>query len=292
LQNEQQGRRINRLLIIAFGMILLIVALIFIRIYVNTLFSGSNNLTSQDWAGYSVASDFTNPQPVIAGINGSWTVPTISVSQGNVFSAVWIGIGGLFEPSDGTLIQTGTEQDSTYGNVTYSAWYELLPNNAVTIATINVSPEDEITASINLLNSTTNNWSIEIVDLTNTQSFQTDVFYNSSRLSAEWIVERPTAGRNLGTLADFGNVTFTNSKVAMNSSVGTISDFPFIQVIMQNRHNVQLVNVSSLSSDGSSFTVSYLGTDGTAQSMLNEALVVVAARKVVLPRVLLNEMSC
>jgi hypothetical protein len=78
----------------------------------------------------------------------------------------------------------------------------------------------------------------------------------------------------------------------MNSSVGTISDFPFIQVIMQNRHNVQLVNVSSLSSDGSSFTVSYLGTDGTAQSMLNEALVVVAARKVVLPRVLLNEMSC
>jgi hypothetical protein len=73
-----------------------------------------------------------------------------------VFSAVWIGIGGLFEQSDRTLIQMGTEQDSVYGNVTYSAWFELLPNDAVTITTINVTQGDEITASISLLDSATN----------------------------------------------------------------------------------------------------------------------------------------
>jgi serine protease inhibitor len=106
-------------------------------------------------------------------------------------------------------------------------------------------------------------------------------------------------GSSLGTLANFGNVTFTDSRATMNSSVGTISNFPFIQVIMQNRQNVQLVNVSSLSSDGSSFTVTYLGADGTTQSMLNEVLenkIAVATRNVVLTRVLqvlegLNDMS-
>jgi hypothetical protein len=73
LENERKGWRISRLVIIAFGMIILIVALIFIRIYVNvnTPFSGSNNLMSLDWAGYSVASSFTNPQHIIVGINGS-----------------------------------------------------------------------------------------------------------------------------------------------------------------------------------------------------------------------------
>jgi hypothetical protein len=251
-------------------------------------FPSSNALISQDWAGYVVASNFAYPQPVVIGLNGSWTVPRVNVSQRNTFSAVWIGIGGLAEV-DQTLIQTGTEQDSISGSDTYSAWYELLPSDPVTITTINVSPGDEITASINLVDSATNEWSIEMFDVTNEQSFQKNLFYDSSRLSAEWIVERPYfVNIGFSTLANFGNVTFMNTRVVMDNTTGTISNFPFVRVIMQNRQNRQLVTVSSLSSDGSSFTVKYLSGAGTAQSVLNklsENKIAVATRRVVLVRV-------
>jgi hypothetical protein len=136
-----------------------------------------------------------------------------------------------------------------------------LPNDAITITTIDVSKGDEITASINLADSAANIWSIEMVDLTNSQSFHENVFYNSSRLSAEWIVERPFVNSGLSTLANFGKITFTNSSAAMNTSVGTITNFPRARVIMQNQ-NVPLVSVSSISSDGSSFTVTYLSNAG------------------------------
>lgn len=211
----------------------------------------------------------------------------VSVSQGNTFSATWIGIGGL--QGDATLIQTGTEQDSIGGSETYSAWYELLPHDAVTISTVDVSAGDEITASINLVDSATNLWSIEIEDITTSQMFKENFFYASSRLSAEWIVERPAVGSSsFSTLANFGSVTFTDSRIIMNNTVGTISNFPFARVIMENRQNRKLVTVSSLSSDGSSFTVTYLSSAYTLQSMMNKVLeneIAVAIRKVVLVRV-------
>ena len=272
MENEPQGERVGRIVIIAFWIVSLVVALFLTSILLHLFFISSNNLEgSPNWAGYSVASDLADPQPVIIGIKGSWTVPTVSVSQRSVFSAVWIGIGGQF---DNTLIQTGTEQDSNHGNVMYSAWYELLPNDSVTITAINVSPGDKITASINLDNSTTNLWSIEIADVTNEQSFQRNVVYNSSRLSAEWIVERPTLNYQVRlpvALADFGIVTFTDSGITTNTSAGTIGNFPFVRFIMQNGIS-PLVTVSSLSSNGSSFTVTYLSGAGTTQSMMNEVL--------------------
>jgi hypothetical protein len=250
------------------------------------LFESSNNLLSTDWAGYSVASDFIDPQPVVIGITSSWIVPTVTVSQRNTYSAVWIGIGGQLHDNilDNTLIQTGTEQDSTYNNSTYSAWYELLPNDSVTITEIDISPGDKITASINLTDSTANIWSIEMVDLTNSQSFQKNVFYNSSRLSAEWIVEKPRVNVRSGTLANFGRVTFTDSRVNMNGSVGTITDFPFDRITLQSLQGVLLTSVSSPSDDGSSFTVTCLSSPGSTLIILNEVFedsIVVAPQKLV-----------
>jgi len=212
------------------------------------------SLLSLDWSGYVVASDFTNPQPVITSLSGSWVVPKVNVSQKDTFSAAWIGIGGQ---SDQTLIQTGTEHDSINGTEVYYAWYELLPNDSIAIDVINVSVRDKITASINLVNSATNEWSIEIEDVTKGQKFSQNFIYDSSRLSAGWVVERPTVDSTLSTLAMFGTVTFTNASVTVNAQTGSISSFPFSQVIMTNRQNTQLVIVSSLTSKGSSFTVTY-----------------------------------
>jgi hypothetical protein len=213
------------------------------------------HLMSSDWSGYAVASDLNTPQPIVTSVNASWIVPAVNVSLRDSFSAVWIGIGGQF---DGTLIQVGTEQDSTNGRGAYSSWYEMLPAVAVTIDSLSVMPGDEIMASISLLDPATNTWSIEINDVTNGRSFQENFSYPSSMLSAEWIVERPIIGNSFMTLADFAQVTFTGCVATLGSTIGTVSSFPHAQITMDNRQNMPLVSVSSLTSKGASFTITYL----------------------------------
>jgi len=164
-------------------------------------------------------------------------------------------VGGQF---DQTLIQTGTEQNSIGGQVTYRAWYELLPGTVLGINSLSISPGDIITASISLVNPNTDTWSIEIHDVTNGQFFLRNVIYVSSALSAEWIVERPTVGSRLETLADFGQVTFAGCGTTLNGKGGTISSFPSNRITMYDDQNKQLVNVSALTQDGSSFTVGFL----------------------------------
>jgi hypothetical protein len=130
---------------------------------------------------------------------------------------------------------------------------------------MNVSPGDQIKASINLVDSVSNKWSIEIRDATNGQTFQNDFFYYSSQLSAEWIIERPTINNMLRGLADFGSATFTDSYATIDTTVGTINSFPHSQVTMHNRQNNPLVTVSSLDSKGSGFTIDYLSSSTSAK---------------------------
>lgn len=215
--------------------------------------------TAKNWAGYVAASDLQNPQPVVIGVSGSWVVPSITDIGTDAFSAIWVGIGGEF---DQTLIQVGTEQDSINGIAQYSVWYELLPNDSITIDTLVISPGDQIEASINLIGSYTNQWSISITDVTTGQNYENNFTYTSGNLSAEWIVERPEVDNAISYWADFGTVTFTSCRSVFKNKVGVISDFSSNEVLMdaQVRHNqlVQLVDVSELSSDGSQFTVTFL----------------------------------
>ncbi len=251
---------------------MLVTSLSLLALFTST-FAGSPSpsLISPNWAGYVIQSDISNAQPVVAGVSGSWTVPEVSASTQDAFSAAWIGIGGEVEP-DETLIQTGTEHDSINGQSFYSAWYELLPNDSVTIDSINLSPEDKITASIKLVDSEANSWSMEIADVTNGQRFQQTVNYNCSRLSAEWIVERPTVDHSLSALANFGSVTFTDANASTNTMAGAISSFSHLQVIMSNRQNKALVTVSSLRSNGSSFTVNYSSSVASMQDQLGQTI--------------------
>jgi hypothetical protein len=265
LKGIKRHMRTNKAFHIILWAIMLIISLSSVTVLVSIFLKGSPSqnlvsLVSLDWGGYVVFSDFANPQPVVVGVSGSWTVPTVTVSQQDKFSAAWIGIGGQV---DETLIQTGTEHDSIDGNIIYSAWYELLPNDSIEIPTINVYPGDRITASIRLLDSTTSEWSIEIDDVTQGEGFKQSFLYDSSRLSAEWIVERPTVNNTLSTLAEFGSITFTDSSLTMSTNAGTISDFPFAQVVIHDRQNRELVTVSSLASNGASFTVDYLSNIGS-----------------------------
>jgi hypothetical protein len=216
----------------------------------------SQQLTSLNWSGYSVVSDLTNPQPEMTSVNATWTVPTIEVSTSNSFSAEWVGIGGQF---DQTVIQTGTGQDSIGGVVVYRTWYELVPGALVDISSLNISAGDKITASISLVDANSNTWLIRLSDDTKGQSFSENVVHVASPLSAEWIVERPTVAGQTETLADFGQVTFTNCSATLNGNAGSISSFPSNRITMANSQNLALVNTSDLSGEGSSFTVRYLG---------------------------------
>ena len=226
----------------------------------------TSTLSSNDtnWAGYIVASDLQNPQATVTNVSASWIVPTVTISSQDTFSAAWIGIGGSF---DNTLIQTGTEQDSIQGQSEYSAWVELLPQNAITIDTIDVSPGDQISASIQLVDANTNQWAVYMKDLTKNQEYSGSFIYASGQLSAEWIVERPeiTSTRSHATLtglADVGTVEFLNCQATIGGENGTISSFPMVRSIMYQTVEsstdlgiTQLAAVSDLTDNGSSFTV-------------------------------------
>jgi hypothetical protein len=256
LVHHRKSWRTNALFLIALWLILLIASLTILSSVVTPFLKTlqTQNLISLDWGGYGVSSNVLFPQAVVSSVGGSWTVPSVTITGSDTFSAAWIGIGGQ---TDSTLIQVGTEHDSIGGQAVYNLWYEMLPADSISIPNINVSPGDEIRASIILLNTSTNIWQISIQDVTNGKGFSQNFAYNSTRLTAEWIIERPTVNNQLSILANFGTVTFTNANAKLSSTTGTISTFPNYEILMENRQNTQLVTVSSLSRDGSSFTIGY-----------------------------------
>ena len=206
------------------------------------------------WSGYIVASDIQNRSPVVSRISASWTVPEVKPSENDTFSGVWVGIGGYGED---TLIQAGTEQEYFRGRSVYYAWYELLPDYLVRIHNLHVRAGDTIAASISLISENASEWLIEISDVTRGEHFEKVVIYNSSMLSAEWIVERPKVNGVVSTLADFGNVTFTECKATLDGVSGMIANFSYAQLVMHDE-DTSLVSVSPLNDVGSSFTVGYL----------------------------------
>jgi hypothetical protein len=236
------------------------------------------SLRVSQWSGYMVASDIQNKSPVVTSASASWTVPEVKPSSNNTFSGVWMGIGGYGEE---TLIQTGTEQEYINGKVSYYAWYELLPDYLVRIPNLHVQSGDTITASISLINENASTWSIEISDVTRGEQFKNVVVYNSSMLSAEWIVERPKVNGTISTLADFGNVTFTECKATVDGVTGTIGNFSYAQLVMHDDEGTSLVSVSPLNDDGSGFTVTYfespsattLANDLTIQNFTTQRMI-------------------
>jgi hypothetical protein len=219
------------------------------------IFYPSQQLVSADWAGYSVSSDLTTPLEEVTAVSGSWIVPTVSGGVES-FSASWVGIGGQYDES---LIQTGTEQSIINGSPSYFAWYELLPSDAVYL-NMTVNAGDSITATLKLQNSATDTWQVDIRNLSNGQSFQKTVNYASTRSSAEWIVERPTVSNVQYPLVDFGSVTFSACSATIGSRTASISGFPHSLLYLKGRMSNDLVSLSSLSSDGTSFTINFLAS--------------------------------
>jgi Peptidase A4 family len=239
---------------------------------------------SQNWAGYVAGGTR------FSSLSGSWVQPAAKCASGQTYSAFWVGLGGSGQSSSvnqtdtqsSTLEQTGTQADCTADGATdYYAWYELVPAAPVKFD-LAIHPGDHIGAKVSVSGA---NVTMSLSNQTTGQSAsKTAQLDSADTSSAEWIAEAPSACDGSGScqtlpLADFGTVQFTGASATANGHTGSISDSNWsAQPVELGGSGVSDVSYgsdvssagaspSSLSSDGSSFSVAYQfdsGASGTA----------------------------
>lgn len=214
--------------------------------------SGYKVFESDNWAGYAVVgTEFSN-------VRGSWIIPSIDCTVNpNGAASFWVGIDGW---NNGTVEQTGTESQCNGLKAVAYAWYELFPKAGVTVTSVPVSPGDEMEASVHYNGAA---FVVSITDLSTETNFTTSAAVaRAKRASAEWITE----SNGSSGLPDFDVVDFgkdftgahdTNAAVDSTTS-GPIAAFGnHVQVaVMGNKKRDEAVP-SILSSDGTSFAVTY-----------------------------------
>lgn len=200
---------------------------------------------STNWAGYvALNAKFTT-------VSGSWKATTAS-GNGSTTTAdsTWIGIGGTFT---GDLIQTGTTNIiAANGTVSTYAFYELLPDSALFIPSLHVTPGDNMNASIS--ETSPSQWLIRITDVTTGQSFSTNVTYSSSYSSAEWIEEDPSyASGTLVPFAHFGSAFFSSASMTANGILANLDSNSGRPITLVSNSGTPLAVPSVLT--GNSFSV-------------------------------------
>lgn len=217
----------------------------------NVTTSSTSNETS-NWAGYvATGGNYTS-------VSGSWVVPSPSANGINSADAAWVGIGGV---TSNDLIQAGTQNFvSANGDVQTAAFYELLPDTSVDLSSISVNSGDSVSVTVSQISS--GEWSIYFIDNTNGQSSTTNVYYDSSLSSADWIEEDPSDGIGQIPFDDFGSISFSDCQTTVNASAQSISSANGQALTMVSGDGSDLATTSSL--DGNGFTVNEVG-DGANQ---------------------------
>ncbi len=202
---------------------------------------------STNWSGYlATNASFT-------AVSGTWTVTTATGNNASTSAdSTWIGIGGV---TSGDLIQTGTQNlISASGQVSTSAFYELLPFSSQQVPDVTVSPGDSMTASI--VEGSSEQWTITITDNTDDESSTITVTYNSSLSSAEWIEEDPSySSRRQIPFDNFTEASFTNTSTIANDSTVDLTESTAQPVTMVDDSGQTIAEPSAIGTDGSSFTI-------------------------------------
>jgi len=223
-----------------------------------------DNVTVEDstnWSGYAVeGTGFTQAL-------GSWVVPTVNCSTTpNTYSSFWVGIDGW---TSSTVEQTGTDSDCSGRTPSYYAWYEFYPAASVLISSVPVSPGNVISASVKW--NSGSSFTLTLTNHTTGKTFtKTGNVSGAQRTSAEWIAEAPCCTRRGGILplADFGTVDLgqdysgvssTNdaTSTGVSGAIGAYGTNVFESIMVNGSTGANEAVPSSLSSDGSSFTVSW-----------------------------------
>ena len=235
--------------------------------------------SSENWSGYVVGGSGQKYKSVTA----SWVQPTAKCTSGSAqYSAFWVGLGGAGTTQ--ALEQAGTEANcSSSGQASYYAWYELVPKAPVRVG-LSVSPGDHITTTVSVSGGTVD---IALQNTTTGQSVnKTLAMSNPDVSSAEWIAEAPSACDATVTqctplpLTDFGTVNFTGARATTTDGhVGSISDARWSTAAVTlgssgsagpgaqftSYDSGASASPSSLSSDGSGFSVTY-GSSGASST--------------------------
>ena len=209
---------------------------------------------TMNWAGYVVETNLVTPEKKsVTDVQGSWRVPSVSASDTNTYSAIWVGLDGS---SNRTVEQIGTEQDWSSGGPVYYAWFEMYPQRGYQIMDFPVSPGDRISAEVQWISKTSFN--LMITNLTQSVGFSIVRKRSAQRTSAEWIVEAPYFRRVL-SLADFGAATFTACSATVTGVTGAINNATWQNesVTMETAKSVVTAQPGGLTSGGTSFTVTW-----------------------------------
>jgi len=225
--------------------------------------------TSLNWAGYALA---VTPGTVNS-VNGSWIVPKVSPSKGATYVALWVGIDGY---NDNTVEQTGILVESEKGNVYYYAWYEFYPSSLVYAPSKDVvKPGDYISAEVIYLGNDKYETTLHDVNESWTYNSSVTTVSGAEDRDAEWIVERPSTVSGFTTLANFGTAYFGEDYTGISGTnyaeingqqyaIGAVTTGSNpIAITMVSSTGQPLATPSGLSSDGTSFTVSYVTSAST-----------------------------
>ncbi|WP_449462177.1 G1 family endopeptidase [Tardisphaera miroshnichenkoae] len=223
---------------------------------------------SLNWAGYAL-----NAAPgSIEEVYGSWKVPSVSGRSGDTYVALWVGIDGF---TTNTVEQTGVLIEDLSGRVYYYAWYEFYPSSPVYAPSNDkVKPGDIIYAIV--IHNSNGTYTTEIEDITQNWKWYSPATSVSGAqdANAEWIVERPATVYGLTTLANFGTAYFgqdytsvsgTNF-VTIGGTTETMQTAGAVSITMVNNAGQPLATPSGISSDGTSFTVTYVSGSTTTTS--------------------------
>ena len=171
--------------------------------------------------------------------------------------------------------QIGTDSDISGGRAVYYAWFEFYPSPMYQITSLTVLPGDVMSASVTYTGSvrgmfgrTSSTFTVTITDGRTGKSYTTTgTVANAAMSSAEWIAEAPSSTRGVLPLANFGKVNFglDNTQVAstcyatISGVNGQISSFHSAvqQITMVTSRGVTKAAPSALSTDGTSFSVSW-----------------------------------
>ena len=214
----------------------------------------SGTATSTNWSGYAV----TPAGGGITGVTSTFAVPTGGLIPPG-FAATWTGIGG-YDTSD--LIQAGVAEAALPSlpavGEQYDAWFELLPNAETPLtgctgdANCTVAPGDAVTVHIFQIGAT--EWTISMVDAGH-WTWSSNVSYQSSNSSAEWIQEAPTVEGLQSLLANTGTTSFgPTSTYAAGGQTLTIAQGNPTQIDL-SPGLINEATPSALAADGQSFNV-------------------------------------
>lgn len=165
---------------------------------------------SSNWAGaVQIGKGFTR-------VDGTITVPSVSGDSNSAASA-WVGIDG--DTCQSAILQTGV---SFYGDGSFDAWYEWIPDYSHSFSGFGMSVGDQIKMYVDASSKTAGVAVLE--NLTTGKKVSHSFTSPPSTLcetNAEWIVEDFQSGGQLVPFANFGSVTFTDATAV--GSQGTIT---------------------------------------------------------------------